>query len=235
MARLGLGALSVAVLAGGCIFPLPNPATPGVIAFFQAAHVQTTTSPLTIHFSELSVPGDAVVVGLRWQPSTAPAPEVFDAQRNSYEPALPPVNGAGTAANTASEIVYATDISVLEFPLALTVTKSDATFLEAFAVEYSGMAVTDSVDATAAVSQGTGPDMNATVTTTAARDLLVGWVVSSGQSTTPGPGFIVRDSRAGDLVEDEVAPIAGTYNVSATATEPDWIFSVAAFRASLAQ
>jgi hypothetical protein len=235
MARLGLGALGVSVLAGGCIFPLPNPATPGAIAFVQATHGQAATSSLSLHFAGLSTPGDAVVVALRWQPSTAPAPDVSDAQRNGYQAALLPVNGLRTAANTASELVYTTNISAPEFPLALTVTKSDATFLEAFAVEYSGMSNSDSIDTTAAVFTGDQSNMNASVTTTAARDLLIGWVVSSGQSTAAGPGFIVRDSVAGDLLEDEVAPIAGTYSVSATANEPDWIFLVAAFRAGLAQ
>lgn len=232
MARAGLGLLSVAWLASGCIFPLPNPATPGAITFQQAKTGHTNSPQLFMAFNDLNTNGNAIVVGMVWQPATAPPPTIIDTGRNTYTAALPPVNGSGTAGNEASQIAYATNITAGQgFPLALTVTKQDLTSLDVIAVEYAGVSSTSPIDGTAATSADVGPDMNASITTTSVRDLLVGWAVSGGQADA-GPGFLTRDAISGDIIEDEVAPIAGTYSASATATTPDWIFVVSAFRAA---
>jgi hypothetical protein len=233
MVRVGLALTGVWWLATGCIFPLPNAPTPGAVTFVQAANGHATSSTLSLSFNQLSTPGNAIVVALRWQPSTAPSPQVSDSLRNAYQVAIPPVNGVRTTSNDASEMLYATDISAGGFPLAISVMKPDATYLEAVAVEYLGMASTVSVDTTAVFNSGGTPDINETIATTSVRDLLVGWVVSTSPMTVVGPGFVGRDAVGGDLLEDEVAPIPGNYAASATPNAPDWIFLVSAFRASL--
>jgi hypothetical protein len=222
---LGCATLALA----GCIVPLPAPLTPGNITFVQNADNGASANSFT--FSSPSTAGNAVVVTLLWGPDTAPIPVVSDDHSNLYPFAVGPTSETGASPSHAGAIAVAGRILADGTPLTIQITSAGQTYLEAAAAEYSGGLAQQWVDVTGSASSLSTTHMTASVTTTSANDLLVGWAVSVNH-VTAGQGFNSRDTVNGDVLEDGPAAAPGQYSVSATSLGTTWLMQVVALRAA---
>ena len=157
---------------------------------------------------------------------------IHDSRGNVYRKAFQ-LNQTGHAECLA--LFYAENIS----GGANTITVSDSIFqtLRFSILEYSGVATSSSLDASAsAQGSGTAPSSGAT-TTTANGDLLLGVVMTGdADSFAAGSGYTLEESVPAEpaaklITEDQIQTIAGTAaaSVSLTGTQP-WAAGVAAFK-----
>ena len=199
----------------------------------HASKSATTTTSSTLAFPGANTAGNWLAVMIRTsQPGQTFS--VSDTRGNTYRRA---VQFTDSADALTIGIFYAENIA----GGANTVTVSDSMTggnLRFAILEYAGVALSSSLDGTAA-AQGTGTSVNSgTTTTTANGDLVIGLVSTATSSTvTPGTGFVAEErvsTKATRLmVEDRRQAAAGAMAATATlASSTGWGAAVAAFRAA---
>lgn len=108
------------------------------------------------------------------------------------------------------------------------------TILNLRAFEYSNVAPVQPVSASAgATGTSVGPDASTTmISTQEPNELIFAFFTVRGQIAAPGTGFTSRSSFDGDVVEDRVAPTAGSYTVigSASPAAAEWSLTAVALR-----
>src|SRR5208337_3242349 len=100
--------------------------------------------------------------------------------------------------------------------------------------EYTGTNVTSPIDTTAS-ALGTDSTSAVSLTTTSANDMIVAANLVQTITTGPGSGFTSRviTKPDGDILEDELASTAATYNATAPIAPPGaWIMQSLALRAA---
>ena len=214
-------------------FSLTNLSASGPIALVQHASKDAgTTKSSTLAFPASNTAGNFIAVVIR----AGKSGQVFtvtDSQKNTYRKAI---QFSETVDGTTLGIFYAENIS----GGANTITVSDTiSGTMRFAIlEYSGVAIANSLDGAAVASQGTGASLNSGIlTTTASGDLVLGGMSAANSANfTAGSGYLPRDFVPAEpntklLVEDRIQSVAG--NISANAslgTSDNWGAEAAAFK-----
>src|SRR2546429_172425 len=214
-------------------FSLTNLSASGPIALVQhASRDAGTTTSSTLAFPSSNTAGNFIAVVIR-AGKTGQLFAVKDSRGNTYRKAM---QFNETIDSTTLGIFYAENIA----GGANTITVSDtiAGTMRFGILEYSGVAIANSLDGAAAATQGTGASLNSgIITTTASGDLvLAGMSAANAATFTAGSGCLPRDFVPAEpntklLVEDRIQSVAG--NISANASlggSDNWGAVAAAFR-----
>jgi hypothetical protein len=203
--------------------PTPNPTptptpTPGKIAFVQANYAvpQTAQSEVTVPYTAAQTNGNLNVVIVGWSDSSVHVNSLTDSGGNVYQLAIGPTVVPGSLSQV---IYYAANIGAARAGAnAVTLTfDGPATFSDIRILEYGGIDPANPVDAVMGATSSTATSSSGTVTTSNASDLLVaGNTVQTGTAGA-GSGFSQRllTNPDGDIVEDEIVSVSGSYNASA--------------------
>jgi hypothetical protein len=155
---------------------------------------------------------------------------VTDSRGNAYALAIGPTSGTGLR----QSIYYAKNIAAGSNTVTIKFNQA-AAFVDIRALEYSGLDTVSPLDATAGAA-GSGSTANSgAVSTTSAKELIVGAGMTATKYTQAGTGFTLRTitSPDSDIAEDRVTTAVGSYNASGpTSPGSPWVMQVAAFRAA---
>jgi hypothetical protein len=206
--------------------------SPTTITYVQGASgtPQSSQSSVSVTFASAQAAGDLNVVAVGWSDSTATVSSVVDKSGNTYTLAVGPTVQSGAQ---SLSIYYAENIvAAAAGANSVTVTFSTAaTFPDVRILEYTGAALNNPVDVTAASSGDSATSSSGSATTSNATDLLFAANQVQTQTTFPGTGFTSRllTSPNGDIAEDEMVTTVGTYSATATLTSGQWIMEMVAF------
>jgi hypothetical protein len=229
--------LALVVLAAckGFFDPRPPDGPPdsslATVSFVQANHGTATA----INFVSLSFPvaqrqGDLLVAIVEWGAGPSVS-NVRDTDGNAWNVAVAPFGSSNTQAMFYAENVAA----ALAGKNLITVTFNTMASSELRIAEYSGIATSDSLDASQAnqATSGTTAD-SGLFTTTHAHDLLVAGDTTSSTTAGAGSGYTARMiTTYGDILEDEEVFDVSSYNADAPLTATgSWVMEVAAFKAA---
>jgi hypothetical protein len=227
---------SISGVANPASFSLTNLPGAAAIAFVQSnsATPQSPPTTVTVRYTAAQTAGNLNVVAVGWNDSTAIVSSVTDSRGNGYALAAAPVVQSGTASQA---IYYAKNISAAAADTnTVTVTFSvAAAFPDVRIAEYSGLDATNPLDVSVGAQGTTTSTSNSgSVTTSSANDLLVGANLVQSTSTAAGAGYTSRGiTQDGDILEDRVVTVAGSYNATAALDKVQaWIMQMAAFRAA---
>jgi hypothetical protein len=227
MSRLSIAALTLFALVAkeaiGQTYIQGNFATP-----------QTPQTIVSVTYNGAQVAGDINVVVAGWNDSTAVVASVTDTNGNAYALAVGPTAVPGAASQS---IYYARNIAAAPAG-GNTVTvrfnpAAPAAFPDIRIVEYGGVDQVNPLDVTATATGNSATSATGPATTSNANDLLVAANLVLTTTTGPGPGFTSRmiTTPDGDIVEDRVVSVAGSYSASAPLSSAGpWIMQMVALR-----
>src|SRR6266404_789413 len=216
-------------------FSLTNLSASGPIALVQHASSDAgTTKSSTLAFPSSNTAGNFIAVVIR-AGKTGQLFTVTDFRQNTYRKAM---QFNETIDSTTLGIFYAENIA----GGADTITVSDTiSGTMRFAIlEYSGVAMANSLDGAAVAAQGTSASPNSgIVTTTTSGDLVLAGISTANTANfTAGSGYFARDFVPAEpntklLVEDQIQSVAGNISASASLGASDnWGAAVAAFKSA---
>jgi chitodextrinase len=218
-----------AFLASGIALPAAAQQTP---AFVQVAYAtpQSAQTTVLISFPAAQTAGNLNVVVVGWNDTKAQVQSVTDSRGNAYVRAIGPTvrSGLGT-----QSIYYAANILSGSNTIRVTFASS-AQMPDVRIAEYRGIAQTSPVDVVVA-SGGSGSTSNSgAVTTTNAKDLLVGANLVAQRTVGPGAGYTSRviTSPDADILEDRTVTSTGSYSATAQVSGGSWVMQMVAFRAA---
>jgi hypothetical protein len=191
----------------------------------QTAAVSVDGGAAAVTFAEVVGSHHAIIVAFVAHSGSGLAP-VTDTLGSTYLKALGPV----MQPNTQLEhwIYYALDVK--GGPDEVTISSSSAAQIELYIHEYAGFALAgalDRADGTSGTSLGTDGAGSPVVNTTAAPELLFGFVTA--RSVTVGTGFMARGTLDSNVKEDRIVDTPGPWRATAT-PDSDWTALVATFR-----
>ncbi len=172
--------------------------------------------------------GDANVVVVGWNDgTTTPATmAVTDASGNSYTL----VGSLTRSANFTQAIYFAPGIAASATGNTVTVAFPNAVpYVDLRILEYSDIHKVDQFAGASGTAQSAS---TASLTTTTGPEVIVAAATTAGAFTGPGTGYTQRiiTTPDGDIVEDMVAPTAGTYPVTAQQGAADeWVMQAVSF------
>jgi len=230
----------------GCLIPLVPWVFSEALVRGQAASIALvqhankdggTTTPSSMAFPANNASGNWIAVALRAGRSS----QVFtvsDSRGNTYRQAAQLNVTVDTPLGDTLAIFYAENIAAGANTVTVSGTLTDATLRFAI-LEYSGVALANSLDGTAATQGTNAAPMSGTTTTSSSGDLVLGAIMSADARTvTAGSGFTVRESVPAApgtklIVEDHNQPVAGAASATATLNSSNpWGAVVATFRAA---
>jgi hypothetical protein len=227
---------SVTGVTTSASFSLTNLPGAASIAFVQSnsATLQGAQTSVPVVYTLAQTAGDLNVVVVGWNDSTATISSVVDSKGNTYAVAVAPVVQTGTATQA---IYYAKNIaSATAGTNTVTVTFSVAANAPDIRIaEYSGLDQLNPLDVAVGAQGSSVSSSSGSITTTSPNDLLVGANLVQTLTTGPGAGFTSRGitSPDGDILEDEVVTVVGSYSATAPVNPSGlWIMQMAAFRAA---
>src|SRR5882762_1186692 len=194
-----------------------------------------TTTVASLSFSTSNAPGNWIAVGIRGGLSNAQVFTVSDSNGNAYRQAFQlGLNGS----SVTLAVYYAENIK--GGANTITVSQSVAGPLRFAILEYSGVATSNSLDATPVTAQGNSPSPNSgSLTTGANGDLLLGIIATTvSGSFTPGNGYLIAEFVPAEpntklIAENQLQTAAGPASASASLTGSDiWGAGLAAFRSA---
>jgi chitodextrinase len=210
-------------------------APPPGIKFVQVNYAtpQSTLSKVTVTYTAAQGAGDLNVVIVGWNDTTASVVSVTDSLGNNYALAVGPTAVSGFMTQS---IYYLKNIGgVAAGGNTVTVSFSQAAaFPDIRILEYSGVDTTSPLDATASGSGNSNSAATTSVATTNANDLVVGANTIYTSTNGPGSGFTSRaiTSPDGDIAEDKIVTVTGSYSASAPLNgSGPWVMQMAAFKA----
>jgi hypothetical protein len=210
--------------------------TTGNIALVQHKSLDAgTTTSASLAFTANTFPGNFIAVSIRAGSSNAQVFTVSDSNGNTYRQALQ--LGLNQSAVTFA-LYYAENIK--GGADTITVSASVSGPLRFAILEYSGVAASNSLDASPLTAQGSSTTPSSgTMTTNTAGDLLLGTIVTPDPVTfTAGSGYTIEELQpaapnAKFIVEDQLQRAAGTASANATLSSSDpWGAGLAAFRSA---
>jgi hypothetical protein len=187
-------------------------------------------------FTAAQAAGDLNVVVVGWNDTTAAVSSVTDKSGNKYALAVGPTLYSSSTEPFSQSIFYAKNIAAAAAGAnSVTVTFSTAAaYPDVRILEYTGADPNNPVDVTAASSGNSTTSSSGAVTTTNPTDLLFGANIVWTLTTGPGSGFTQRllTTPNGDIAEDEMATVAGSYSATAPLSGPAgaWVMQMVAFR-----
>jgi len=215
-----------------------NQSTASPISLIQLAYAtpQSAQLPVPVPFGSAQTSGNLNVVVVGWSDTTAAVSSVTDSTGNVYTLAVGPKANPGSLTQS---IYYARNIvgaaaNANTVTVRFTVAAPDA---DIRILEYTGIDQVNPVDVTAAAIGTNAASDSGLATTTHGNDLIFGANYVKTSTVGAGGGFTSRviTSPDGDIAEDRVVSVAGSYSASAplTSTGP-WVMQMVAFRGALA-
>lgn len=201
--------------------------TTGTISFIQVAAATPQSSPTTVAvpYAATQTVGDLNIVVVGWNNSTSLVQSVQDSAGNSYSLAIGPTTGTGLR----QSIYYAK--TIVGGSNTVTVTFNQATaYPDIRILEYRGVTTLDVVAGASGSSTTTN---SGTATTTSPNELIFGANTVATLTTGPGSGFTSRiiTSPDGDIAEDRVVSVTGTYSASASLNSAGpWVMQMVTFK-----
>ncbi|MFN8575102.1 MAG: DUF4038 domain-containing protein [Gemmatimonadaceae bacterium] len=202
-------------------------------AFIQQNYAtpQTPQSQVSATYLEAQTGGNTNILAIGWNDMTASIVAVVDSAGNVYHQAMATYRGSGL-----SQAIYdASDIAAA--PAGgnqVTVTfNQPAIYVDLRITEYTRVRSVSPFDGGVS-AHGTGDDAaTGPLAVPASSELLFAAGMTGALFTGPGPGYTLRviTSPDGDIVEDAIAPSAGSYSASAPLNDGTWLLQLAAFRA----
>jgi len=206
------------------------------IALVQHRNIDGATSTsVALAFANNTTAGNFIAVGIRGGLSSSQVFTVSDSNGNTYHQAF---QLGFNVTSVTFALYYAENIN--GGPDTITVTQSVAGPLRLAILEYSGVATSNSLDATPVVTQGNSINPGSgNLTTGASGDLLLGIIVTTNSETfTPNSGYTIEESipaapNTKMIAEDALQNTAGTVSAGATLSGADnWGAGLAAFRSA---
>jgi len=234
-----MSCIRLRALALGLVALSSCPLVAQTIGFVQANSTtpQTAQSSVSLPYASAQAAGDLNVVIIGWNDTATAVTSVTDTTGNVYALAAGPT----TASNLLSQsIYYAKNIGAASAS-ANTVTvqfSAAAGAPDVRIVEYSGLDLSNPLDAVQAGSGSSSTSSAGPVTTSSATDLIVAANTVFTLTTGAGAGFTSRliTSPDGDIVEDQTTTAAGSYSATASLSSSGaWVMQVVAFRAASVQ
>jgi hypothetical protein len=197
----------------------------------NSATPQTTQGTVNVPYVQGQGAGDLNVVAIGFSDTTSTITSVTDAAGNVYQPATPLTRGSGMS----QAMYYAKNIkaaaggtNVVKVQFSGAVPYADIRILE-----YSGLDLVNPLD-TSASGAGTGSAASSgNLTTTAAKELIVGAGYTTGLFAGGNNGFTSRiiTPTDGDIAEDKTVSTTGTYAATASQSAGAiWVMQGASFR-----
>jgi chitodextrinase len=219
---------SVAILfLVSAFFPSAIQAVASTPAFVQERDNQVNSGNTgSTTFSSVVTGGNLLVAYLIWD-STGGA-SVSDSLGNVYASAGGPTrwsNGIYSA-----QVFYAINNRSGVDTVTAIFSTSVHSFGIIYAHEYSGINQTSPLDVTIAAAGPSGNLTSGVTNTTNSMDLLFAGGVSANVVTSPGPGYMARSTSHGNITEDRVVTVTGSYNATATNSGGAWGMQFVAFR-----
>jgi hypothetical protein len=194
----------------------------------QLTHTQITSgTSASVAFRAATSAGNTIVAYVIWNNTSGVT--LTDSRGDAFVSASAPTSwGNGYSA----QVFYATNIAGGATTVTATFLKSLTSFGIVYVHEYAGISTANPIDATAAASGSSATLNSGDVMTTSPNDLLFGAGVSDDRVTGAGDGFAPRDMTYGNITEDGVASVTGSYSATATHSGNAWAMQVVAFRAA---
>jgi len=194
---------------------------------------QNPQTSVTLAYGQAQSAGNANVIAIGWSDQTSHVLSVTDTNGNTYNLAVGPAGGAAgsiaiyvasniIAANAGSNKVTVTFDAAVPYP-------------DLRIAEYRGIDPQHPLDTGAAASGSGYTSASPQIVTSTAGDLLVGANYVATTTNHSGAGYTTRlvTNPDGDILEDETAASAGTYNASAALSPAGpWVMAVAALHAA---
>jgi hypothetical protein len=192
---------------------------------------QTSQTAVTVPYTAGQTAGNLNVVIVGWNDSAAHITSLKDSKGNAYQLVVGPmVTGA-----ISQSVYYAKNIAAAAAATnAVTITFSTpATAADVRVLEYSGVDPISPVDTFTGATGDSGTSSSGAVKTTNATDLIVAANTVQSSTIVASSGFTSRllTTPDGDIVEDTIVTVTGTYAASAPLTEAaGWVMQTVAFR-----
>jgi len=207
--------------------PPPVPVQPALIQQNYATP-QTSQSQVSVAYPFAQIQGDANILAIGWNDTSASISAVSDSAGNAYQVAVPTYrsNGLSQAIYYAANVRGGTNTVTAQF-------NQNAAFVDFRAAEFYGLSQSN-VFAGGGSAGGIGTSANSgPVTITSTNELIIGAGMTSDAFTEAGAGFdgfiTVPDS---DITEETIAVAPGTCAASASLNSSNpWLMQVAAFKA----
>jgi chitodextrinase len=202
-------------------------------AFIQQNYAtpQTPQSQVSATYLEAQTAGNTNLLAIGWNDTAASITAVVDGAGNVYHQAMATYRGSGMS----QAIYYASDIAAA--PAGgnqVTVTLDrPAIYVDLRITEYTRVRSVSPFDGGVSANGSGDNAATGSLTVPAASELLFAAGMTGALFTGPGPGYTQRviTTPDGDLVEDAIAPSAGSYSASAPLNGGTWLLQLAAFRA----
>jgi RHS repeat-associated protein len=199
-----------------------------------SAIVQTnyySPSAATVAYTSAQTAGDVNVVVVGWSDTTAKVQSVTDSAGNSYTLAVGPLG----VSNKQSQVIYYAKNIVASAANANVVTvlwTSIASAPDVRIAEYKGLDPSSALDVVAQQTGNSATANSGSVTTTNAKDLLVGAGTVAQVLTGAGTGYTSRIITSdGDDLEDRTVTQTGSYSATAPQSPADvWVMQMVAFK-----
>jgi hypothetical protein len=234
--RRGLRTAVVAVTVGALLsLSLPaseaNAATTPAFVQVNSAVPQTAQSTVATTFTKAQVAGDLNAVVIGWNEATGNITSVSDSAGNPYQVAVATFRGSGLS----QAIYYAKNIAGAGAGSNTVTVRFDkaVTYADVRILEYSGLDQTSPFDVGRSAAGSSATANSGAVTTSSARELVVGAGITAGCFTGAGSGFTARliTNPDCDIVEDRIVAATGSYGATAPASAT-WVMQVATFKAA---
>ncbi len=202
-------------------------------AFVQQSYATPQSPQSQVHatYSEAQTAGDTNILAIGWNDVTASIASVVDSGGNVYQPALATYRGSGMS----QAVYYSSNIAAAPAGSnQVTVTFNQAAvFVDLRITEYARVRHANPFDGGVSANGNGSNASTSPLAVPAASELLFAAGMTGAVFTGPGPGFTSRiiTSPDGDIVEDAIAPSAGSYNATAPLNGGTWLLQLAAFRA----
>jgi YD repeat-containing protein len=188
-------------------------------------------SSITVTFNSAQTAGNLNVVFVGWDDATSTIQSITDSAGNSYVAAVGPTVNTGNATQT---MYYAANIaSSAAGTNTVTVTFSGSVpYPDVRALEFSGVATSSPLD-TMVATTGDGTTLDTgSFATTGNNELIIASGNVQHQFVAAGSCCTQILASYWNVVEDELASTAGSYDVTSTDTYGYWVMQAAAFKAA---
>src|SRR5580693_7830136 len=193
--------------------------------FVQVASNAASGSPstLSLAFSANTNAGDLFLVAFDYSTAATPS-SVTDSQGNVFTAAGNQLTSPG---GVRSRVYYAKNIKGGADTVTVKLTASSS-WLELYLAEYSGLDLTNPIDAQASASGSAGAVSSGNATANYAGDVIYGFCIGDSVCSA-GSGFTGRPTFNGNLIEDEMAGNPGSYAATGSATK-GWTMQMLALK-----
>ena len=210
----------------------PPPPPPIQPKFIQQSYAtpQTSQSQVSVAYPAAQTAGNANIVAVGWNDTSANLTNVSDSAGNNYQTALPVFRGNGMS----QAIYFSTNIKAGSNTVTVKFAQP-AAYVDLRVTEYSGLMNTNPFD-TAASATGTGANASSgPISLSSTNELLFGAGLTATTFGSPGSGFTQRviTSPDADIVEDQIAGALGPFSATASLSSGAWLMQLAAFKAAL--